>query len=206
MLEAAELECERGGRILFRGLSFAVRPGELLRIAGANGRGKTSLLRILCGLLSPTGGEVRWAGEAITSLREEYSRRVLFLGHAPAVKDDLTAAENLAVACELAGVAAQASSIAGALARFGLPEKPVFVKKLSQGQRRRAALARLLLSEAVPLWLLDEPLAALDTGAAALVESLVSAHVARGGMVLYTTHQEANVAATRVLNLDGAAA
>ncbi len=206
MLEAAELECERGGRILFRALSFAVQGGELLRIAGANGQGKTSLLRILCGLLAPTAGEVRWRGDPIPGLREEYSRHVLFLGHAPAVKDDLTAVENLAIACKLAGVAADGPGIAAALVRFGLPEKPVFVKKLSQGQRRRAALARLLLSESVPLWLLDEPLAALDTAAAELVESLISAHVARGGMVIYTTHQEARVEATRVLNLDGTAA
>ena len=206
MLEVADLACERGGRRLFRGLSFAVTDGELLRIAGANGQGKTSLLRILCGLLAPTAGVVRWGGEPIGSLREEYSRSVLFLGHAPAVKDDLTAAENLAIACQLAGVSADEARIAAALGRFGLPEKPVFVRKLSQGQRRRAALARLLLSEAVPLWLLDEPLAALDTAAAELVESLISAHVARGGMAIYTTHQEARVEATRVLSLDGAAA
>ena len=206
MLEAADLACERGGRRLFRGLSFAVTDGELLRIAGANGQGKTSLLRILCGLLTPTAGVVRWGGEPIGSLREEYSRSVLFLGHAPAVKDDLTAAENLAIACQLAGVSADEERIADALGRFGLPEQPVFVRKLSQGQRRRAALARLLLSEAVPLWLLDEPLAALDTAAAELVESLISAHVARGGMAIYTTHQEARVEATRVVTLEWAVA
>lgn len=97
MLEAASIDCERGGRVLFRALSFTLRPGELLRIAGANGQGKTSLLRILCGLLTPAAGEVRWDGEPISSLREEYSRRLVYIGHAPGVKDELTAAENLSI-------------------------------------------------------------------------------------------------------------
>src|SRR4051812_19098450 len=103
MLEVTDLQCERGGRVLFRHLSFALRGGELLRIGGANGRGKTSLLRILCGLLWPSAGEVRWKAEPIHGLKEEYSRQLVYLGHAPAVKDDLTAAENLSIACRLAG-------------------------------------------------------------------------------------------------------
>jgi heme exporter protein A len=203
VLEASDLDCQRGGRALFRGLSFSLREGELLRVAGENGSGKTSLLKILCGLLTPDGGEVRWRGEPIRRLREEFSRHLVYLGHAPAVKDDLTAAENLAIACTLAGRAAPAQSLREALARYGLPAAEVPVRKLSQGQRRRAALARLLLAEGVPLWLLDEPFAALDAAAARLTEDLIARHLARGGAVAYTTHQEANIAAAelRVIEL-----
>jgi len=200
VLEAAGIDCERGGRVLFRGLSFTLGRGELLRIAGANGRGKTSLLRILCGLLAPSAGEVRWNGSQIQSLKEDYTKQLVYLGHAPAVKDELTAAENLSITCTLAGTPASEGSIGQALQSFGVPAT-TFLKKLSQGQRRRAALARLALSESIPLWLLDEPLAALDASAAALMESLVASHVARGGMVVYTTHQEAHIAG-RILDLD----
>ena len=200
MLEAADLACTRGGRTLFRGLSFSLRAGEVLRVAGANGRGKTSLLRILCGLLTPHAGEVRWRGSAIRALAEEFFRSLLYIGHAPALKDDLTAEENLSIACTLAGDAVHGSGIASALERLQVP-RGVFVKKLSQGQRRRALLARLVVSEARPLWLLDEPFAALDMDAAGVVETLVAGHVARGGMAIYTSHQESRIAG-REIRLD----
>jgi heme exporter protein A len=193
VLEASDLDCQRGGRALFRGLSFALRGGELLRVAGENGSGKTSLLKILCGLLTPDQGEVRWRGEPIRRLREDYARNLVYLGHAPAVKDDLTAAENLSIACTVAGIEAPAQSVREALARYGLAAGQAPVRKLSQGQRRRAALARLLLSQGVPLWLLDEPFAALDASAARLTEELIARHVAGGGAVVYTTHQDANI-------------
>lgn len=191
-MEAADLDCERGGRTLFRGLSFELRGGELLRVAGANGSGKTSLLRILCGLLSPTQGEVRWHGQPIRALREEYSRQLVHVGHAPGLKDELTAAENLGIACTLAGLAVSGQEVRDSLSRFGLPVEKT-VKQLSQGQRRRAALARLALCGRVPLWLLDEPFAALDTAATALVEELIGRHIERGGMVAYSTHQASRI-------------
>jgi heme exporter protein A len=201
VLSVEGLECERGGRVLFRALSFDVKGGELLRIAGDNGSGKTSLLRILCGLLLPSEGEVRWRGENIRALREDFSRQLVYLGHALAVKDDLTPAENLSIALRIAGISPEVDKVNEALARFGLGgiERPV--RQLSQGQRRRAALARLLLSEALPLWLLDEPFVALDAPAAKLTEELIAQQVARGATVVYTTHQESRIQG-RVLNLD----
>ncbi|HUQ75990.1 MAG TPA: cytochrome c biogenesis heme-transporting ATPase CcmA [Burkholderiales bacterium] len=187
MLQAKELECERGGRKLFGPLSFGLSGGELLRISGPNGSGKTSLLRILCGLLTPTQGEVRWKGAPIAGLREDYSRDLVYLGHAPAVKDELTPRENLEIACRLAGADVQRNSIAQALSAYSVPDLPA--RKLSQGQRRRAALARLVVSQSVPLWLLDEPFAALDPAAAQFTERLIDEHVAAGAAVAYTTHQ-----------------
>lgn len=208
MLEAVDLQCVRGGRLLFSGLGFRLRAGELLRIAGANGSGKTSLLRIACGLLAPTAGVVRWRGADIHGLREEFWRELLYIGHANAIKDDLTAAENLKIACTLAGVngsdeqAGAALRLLGLGGREGLP-----ARVLSQGQRRRVALARLALAEAVPLWVLDEPFTALDAAAMECVQELVARHLARGGAVMYSTHHEARIAAAVALRIDlGAAA
>ena len=202
MLEAAELECERGARILFRGVSFVLQPGELLRVAGANGSGKTSLLRILCGLTRPSAGEVRWNGQPIARLKEEYTRELVYIGHAPAVKDDLTPRENLEIACRLAGQATRSPALAAALERLRVPDLPV--RKLSQGQRRRAALARLLLSEA-PLWLLDEPFAALDAEGISLLDGLLGKQADRGGAVVYTTHQDVGTRSARVVDLGAGA-
>ncbi len=202
MLEAAGLECERGGRVLFRGLSLSLKEGKLLRIAGANGRGKTSLLRILCGLLAPSAGEVRWQGSPIQALREDYTRQLVYIGHAPAVKDELSAAENLSIACRLSGNRRTEREVREALEQLGVPPAP-FVRRLSQGQRRRAALARLVVSRDLPLWLLDEPFAALDAAAVELLQQMVSAHASRGGTVVLTTHQEVRLVLSAVLDLDG---
>ena len=200
MLEAAGLDCERSGRTLFRDLTFSVARGDLVRVAGPNGSGKTSLLRILCGLLAPTQGEVRWRGTPIRRLAEEYSRDLVYIGHASALKDELTPYENLDIACRLAGVQVHRAALAWALGALAVPDLPV--RKLSQGQRRRAALARLLVSEGVPLWLLDEPFAALDAAAAGYAEELITRHLKAGGSVIYTTHQQAALdSRARVIDL-----
>ena len=184
--------------MLFHDLGIHVNTGELIRVSGANGSGKTSLLRILCGLLTPAAGEVRWKGSRIGELREEYSRQLVYLGHAPAVKDDLTAVENLRFSCAIAGV--DTFEVEAAIERFSVPaDAPI--KKLSQGQRRRAALARLCVSSGIPLWFLDEPFAALDRLALKVTEDLIAGHVAHGGSVVYTTHQHDALGAGRVVQL-----
>ena len=205
MLETRDLAATRGDTTLFSGLGFSLSPGALLRVTGANGSGKTSLLRALCGLLMPSAGEVRWNGENVRALREEYWKHLAYVGHADALKDDLTVEENLAITCALAGLQVPASRANAAIEGFGLAGRErVPARALSQGQRRRAALARLAVSEALPLWILDEPFAALDAAAVEHVQSIVGAHLTRGGMVVLTTHQEARIKAPTVtdINLD----
>lgn len=196
MLEALQLTCTRGERTLFRDVSFTLAPGQLLHVAGANGSGKTTLLRILCGLGAADGGEVRWRGTPIRDLRETYAQELVYLGHSQALKDDLSATENLVVACMLAGRAVARAAARDALNEFGLaPCAHLPVRALSQGQKRRAGLARLALSRDVPLWILDEPFSALDAHAVAYLEGLLLAHAERGGSVIFTTHQDAAITA-----------
>ena len=185
-----ELACVRGDRQLFADVSFSVAAGELLHVSGPNGCGKTTLLRMSCGLVRPVKGEVRWAGEPIRTLGEEYLRRVTHLGHANAIKDGLSCTENLQISTTLSGVRADPERLAQALEKVGLGRVggiPTMV--LSQGQKRRLALARLLLAD-TDLWILDEPFTALDTAAVATIRSTLEQHLARGGMVMLTTHQE----------------
>lgn len=190
MLQAIDLQCTRSFRTLFTALAFDVGPGELLHVAGENGSGKTSLLRILCGLLEPDRGEVRWKGAPTRDLDGVFRRELVYIGHANGVKDELTPSENLRVACTFCGIAAPKAALDDALESFALMRfRDAPAKTLSQGQRRRVALARLPLAGDHPLWLLDEPWNALDDAAAALVQRLIDAHLDRGGAVVMTSHQ-----------------
>jgi heme exporter protein A len=189
MLAASELECVRGDRTLFAGLSFAVAPGAGLLVQGANGAGKTSLLRIAVGLAPPAHGEVRWNDRPIAALGPAYRREVLYCGHPNALKDDLTAVENVRAAAALAGRSITRDAARGALAQVGMDAAADLpVRSLSQGQKRRTALARLALDGA-RLWVLDEPLAALDAGGAKWLAGMLDAHLGAGGMALVTSHQ-----------------
>lgn len=190
MLEASNLECVRGDRRLFAGVSFCLGAGGCLMVQGANGSGKTSLLRMLCGLSPPAAGEIRWGGAPIRELGEDYHGQLLYCGHAAAVQDELTALENARLSAALAGVAADDAAALEALRQLGLRGREHLpARVLSAGQKRRVALSRLLLGKR-RLWLLDEPLTALDGTAVAKVCGLIDAHLAGGGLVVLTSHQE----------------
>jgi len=189
-LALRQVACVRGGRSLFSGLNLQLAGGQLLRVAGANGAGKTSLLRLMCGLLSPTEGEVLWRGQPLAAQREQWGRDLVYLGHAAALKDDLSPLDNLLTACLLGGQPAHRAGALQALADAGLRGfERVPARRLSQGQRRRCGLARLVLARSSPLWVLDEPFNALDATATAWLEGLIRAQLLRGGSVVLTSHQ-----------------
>ncbi|MEE4407528.1 MULTISPECIES: cytochrome c biogenesis heme-transporting ATPase CcmA [unclassified Serratia (in: enterobacteria)] len=189
MLEAKSLSCVRDERILFSALSFTVKPGEIIQVEGPNGAGKTSLLRILAGLAQPENGEVCWRGQNTQRHRENYYQDLLFLGHQPGIKAMLTPFENLQF-YQAVRAAPDRQAIWRALEQVGLVGyEDLPVAQLSAGQQRRVALARLWLSEC-PLWILDEPLTAIDKQGVAELISLFEQHAQQGGMVLLTTHQD----------------
>lgn len=201
MLEVSNLACSRGDHRLFTGLSFSVHSGQIMQVQGANGSGKTSLLRTLCGFLMPDEGVIAWRGENIHELDEDYYAELLYLGHLNAIKDELSALENLRISAGLSGNKLDEKEALAALRRMGLRGRERLpAKVLSQGQRRRVALARLLTSDA-KLWILDEPLTALDVGAVGLIQELIAEHLAQQGMVIFTTHQPLQVSGVDMRNL-----
>ncbi len=201
MLEASNLECVRGERRLFAGVSFRLEGGEMLYLQGQNGSGKTSLLRMLCGLTPAVSGEIRWRGEAIGKLGEEFRSELCYLGHQNAIKEELTPLENLLSAARMAQESLDEDAALDALDRVGLSGRAdLACRYLSQGQKRRAALARLV-HEKRALWILDEPYVALDPAAGKFVASLVGAHLQRGGLALLTTHQAVAIPAGAVREL-----
>jgi heme exporter protein A len=202
MLEIAGLECRRGDRRLFSDLNLTLEPGTLLHVRGRNGSGKTTLLRTLCGLFTPETGEIRWRGESIRSLAEDYRRELLYFGHLNGIKSDLTGIENLSIAARLDGDPVGIDDVWQALERIGLRGfEDLPTRMLSQGQKKRVALARLILSRA-RLWVLDEPFTALDVEAVALLQGLIAEHVAGGGLAVLTTHQEVPLTSGQVARLD----
>lgn len=201
MLEAVQLECVRGERTLFAGVSFRLGDGEMLYLQGKNGSGKTSLLRMLCGLAPAASGEIRWRNEPIDQLGDEFRSELCYLGHHNAIKDELTPLENLLSSARLAQESLDEDAALEALERVGLLGRAdLACRYLSQGQKRRAALARLV-HEKRALWVLDEPYVTLDKAAIAVVAGLVGAHLQRGGLAVLTTHQTVAVPAGAVREL-----
>jgi heme exporter protein A len=202
MLEVINLACTRGQRRLFSDINFTMTPGSMLQVRGPNGSGKTSLLRIVCGLMTPEKGEVRWQGTNIRSLGEEYSTVFTYLGHRNGVKEELSSLENLRISSGLGGAEISRANAGRALAEVGLGGRENLpVRFLSEGQRRRWALARLATSTA-PLWILDEVSASLDSGAVNLVKVLIETHLNKGGMTLVATHQELDLSAGSIQRID----
>jgi heme exporter protein A len=201
MLEAINLTCVRGTRRLFKDLNFSIEKSELVELRGPNGSGKTSLLRILCGLATPAAGEVRWQGKTIRALGEEYFGSVAYLAHQTAVKDELSAMENLRISSAVAGKPLNRNQAQEILKRVGLTQQQNLpARALSAGQRRRLAMTRLLTSDAT-LWILDEVLTSLDDTAINLSREFISEHLKNGGMAIVATHQDLNLTVPRVQRL-----
>jgi heme exporter protein A len=201
MLEVKNLACVRGTRRLFKDLNFSTGEGELVELRGPNGSGKTSLLRILCGLALPAAGEVHWQGKNIRSLGEEYNAVVAYLGHQNAVKDELSAVENLRISSAVFGRLLNKREAQEILKRVGLiQQQNLPARVLSAGQRRRLAMTRLLTSDA-KLWILDEVLTSLDDTAVNLSREFITGHLKQGGMAIVATHQDLNLNAARTQRL-----
>jgi heme exporter protein A len=200
-LQAQDLVCVRGERKLFSSLNFGLSSGDCLHVRGENGVGKTSLLRLLTGLSKPEAGQVLWNQKSISKQTDVYHRDLLFLGHRDALKEELTALENLQTYAELDGITLPLDKALAALWRFGLRGRENLpVNCLSAGQKRRVLMARMVMRQA-KLWILDEPFNALDVHAVAQLEGLMTEHLASGGLVVLTSHQAVSIPNVRVLDL-----
>lgn len=200
-LEARALSCVRGEKALFHDLSFRVGAGECLHVRGENGVGKTSLLRLLTGLSKAEAGQVLWNEQSIFSEPSAFHRELLFLGHRDALKEELTALENLQMYAAIDNVLLPAEKALSALWRFGLRGRENLpINCLSAGQKRRVLMARMLTRQA-SLWILDEPFNALDSKAVRALEELITEHLANRGLVIMTSHQAVNIQDVKVLDL-----
>jgi heme exporter protein A len=194
MLEANEISCVRGNRELFRHLSFRVEEGTALRIHGANGAGKTSLLRMVAGLSPVFDGGIRWDGRALSAIGDEFYSQLVFVGHANALKAHLTPCENVRLGLAIQGLSADEESVRTALDEEGLTlAADVPAQRLSAGQQRRVALTRTRFAAGRKLWILDEPFSSLDDAAVRRLSSRLAGHVRNGGVVVYTTHQNVEI-------------
>lgn len=200
-LQGRGLTCSRGPATLFRDVCFDIAPGEWLAVRGPNGSGKTTLLRCVAGLTRMDAGELQWDGEPMREARGAFNAALLYAGHLPGIKDDMSAEENLQTALALRGVSAPREAVRAALADVGLEKRRRLpARRLSAGQRRRIGLARLILDPAL-FWALDEPLTALDDAGQRLFEHLLERHLAAGGLALVATHQDLAPAPARELRI-----
>ena len=200
LLSIENLAFERDDSRLFDGINLTVNGGDILQIEGANGSGKTTLLRLLTGALQPSAGRINYQGQPISEKRYDYLADMLYIGHQPAVKLNLTAEENLRWMVASAAKSNRVE-VADALAEVGLAgysDIPCYT--LSAGQHRRVALARLLISEA-RLWYLDEPFTAIDKQGVSLLQACLQHHVTQGGLVVLSTHQDLALNNVRKYNL-----
>jgi len=203
-----DLGCERGERVVFDGVSFDIPGGGVTELRGANGSGKSSLLRMMAGLLAPTRGSIAWNGTQVDEDRDAHRARVNYIGHLDGVKGMLTVAENLRFWAGMARGDQTDGQIRDradlALMTFGIANlADLPARSLSAGQRRRVALARLIVRPAL-IWLLDEPATALDTAALAALDHAMAAHLGAGGIVIMATHEAARRPSPRI-DLDEAA-
>jgi heme exporter protein A len=206
LLRARALAGRRGERRLFEGLELSLRPGDVVWLRGRNGRGKTTLLRMLAGLSTPEAGTIELDGRPLQQAAAEGRRRLHYIAHANALKDDLSATEALRFLARIGGTRPSDEALQRALARLGVASRAAApVRTLSQGQRRRVALARLALPDAPPLWLLDEPFDALDDRGIEVLNGLLTEHAGAGGATLLTSHQALSLRepVPRELRLDG---
>ena len=193
-LRLESITCVRGDRTLFEELNLEIKPGSILRISGDNGSGKSSLLRILCGLLTPHAGKVFWGSDPITEDRDQFHAELIYLGHIPALKADFSAIENLMSLALLGGQSISNEEAMNALREAGLDRQAHrFIRTLSQGQKQRIALSRLLLPQPKSIWILDEPFNALDRDANRALQNLLINHVNCGGIVALSSHQDLQI-------------
>jgi len=201
ILEADHLAATRGRTRLFADVALRVAARQALFVTGPNGSGKTTLLRILAGLTAPAAGNVRFRGEAVAPFDARRRESVAFAGHLPALKDELSAAENLATLVALGGATASREAVSAALERVQLSrQRSLPARVLSQGQRRRIGLARLTLVDK-PLWILDEPATALDGDGLELLTSLIRRHLDADGCAIVATHQRLDIPVASTLTL-----
>ena len=199
-LEVSGLECIRQDIMLFQDINFKLRSGDLLQIDGVNGSGKSSLLRLLAGLMQQNAGEISWQGKEISRCRYEYQQVISYIGHLNGVKDALTALENLQVMVALAGSKSEIS-LSHALDQLELTGmETVPLSRMSAGQKRRVALARLLVTKAA-IWLLDEPFTSLDASGKLFIERLITEHCTRGGIIVFSTHQPMEIEGCSIVHI-----
>jgi heme exporter protein A len=199
-LEVSGLECIRQDIILFQDVNFKLHSGDLLQIDGLNGSGKSSLLRILAGLMQQNIGEIIWQGKEISSCRYDYQQEICYIGHLNGVKDALTALENLKVMVSLAGSKSELplSNAMDQVELAGMESIPL--SRMSAGQKRRVALARLLVTKAA-IWLLDEPFTSLDASGKLVIERVIVEHCARGGIIIFSTHQPMEIEGCSIMHI-----